>query len=156
MIPVAISTYLRQHNLRYEHFTHGRAITAQRLAAAEHVSGARVAKVVVVAIDGKQALAIVSALDLVNVDVLRSALDAHEVHLVPEPRFIDRFKPCEAGAEPALSLFGLPMYIDAELARQPRILMRAGTHEDAIELDTDEWLLSERARIVEQLGAAVH
>jgi Ala-tRNA(Pro) deacylase len=156
MIPAAVSSYLRQHNLRYEHFTHGRAITAQRLAAAEHVPGARVAKVVVVAIDGKLAIAIVSALELVNVDALRTALEAHEVHLVPEPRFIELFKPCEAGAEPALSLFGLPMYIDAELARQARILMRAGTHEDAIELDTDEWLLSERARIVDKLGSAVH
>ena len=32
-------------------------------------------------------------------------------------------------------------------------LMRGGTHEDAIQLETDDWLLSERARIVEGLAA---
>jgi hypothetical protein len=31
--------------------------------------------------------------------------------------------------------------------------MRAGTHEDAIEVATDDWLLAERVRIVEGLGA---
>ena len=30
--------------------------------------------------------------------------------------------------------------------------MRGGTHEDAIEVDTDEWMRSERATPVERLG----
>jgi Ala-tRNA(Pro) deacylase len=77
------------------------------------------------------------------------------VELVPETGFADRFWPCEAGAEPPLSLFGIPIYVDAELARQPWLLMRGGTHEDAIQLDTDDWLLSEGARIVDGLGATV-
>src|SRR5512133_2363770 len=106
MIPAAISTYLRQHDLHYEHLIHARAITAQRLAAAEHVPGSRVAKVVVIGIDGTLALAIVSARDLVDVEALRTALGAHDVHLIPEARFTDRFAPCEAGAEPPLSIFG--------------------------------------------------
>jgi hypothetical protein len=33
--------------------------------------------------------------------------------------------------------------------------MRGGTHEDAIQLDTDDWLLSERARIVDGLAVPV-
>jgi len=156
MIPSTIEAYLQQHGIRYQHFVHGRAVTAQRLAAVEHIPGARVAKVVVVSVDGRLALAIVSALDLVDVQILRRALQAREVELVPEPVFAHRFQPCEAGAEPPLSFFGLPMYVDAELARQPRLLMRGGTHEDAIQVDTDDWLLSERARIVERLGSTVH
>ena len=48
MIPTMIDAYLREHGLRFEHFVHGRAIAAQKLAAAEHVTGTRVAKVVVV------------------------------------------------------------------------------------------------------------
>src|SRR5512133_2731437 len=112
MIPASISAYLRLHHFHYEHLTHGRAITAQRLAAVEHVPGARVAKVVVVSIDGRLAMALVSALDLVDVNVLRSALDAQEVHLVPEHRFAREFAPCEPGAEPALSIFGVPIYVD--------------------------------------------
>jgi Ala-tRNA(Pro) deacylase len=76
--------------------------------------------------------------------------------LVPEDSFADRFWPCEVGAEPPLSLFGVPIFVDAELARQPQLLMRAGTHEDSILVDTDEWLVSENARIVKDLGAELH
>lgn len=152
MIPPMIDSYLREHRLRFEHFVHGRAVAAQRLAAAEHVPGARVAKVVVVSVDGRLALAVVSALDHVDVEALRTALRATEVHLVPEMRFAERFWPCEPGAEPPLSLFGVPLYVDAGLARQPWLLMRGGTHEDAIQVETDDWLLSEQVRIVDGLG----
>jgi Ala-tRNA(Pro) deacylase len=155
MIPAMIDAYLREHRLRFEHFVHGRAVAAQRLAAVEHVPGARVAKAVVVSVDGQVAMAVVSALEHVDLEALREALHAVEVHLVPEARFTERFWPCEAGAEPPLSLFGVPIYVDAELARQPWLLMRGGTHEDAIQVETDDWLLSERARIVEGLGAGL-
>jgi Ala-tRNA(Pro) deacylase len=156
VIPTMIDAYLREHRLPFEHFVHGRAVAAQRLAAAEHVPGARVAKSVVVSVDGRFALAVVSACHLVDVESLRSALHAGEVHLVPEQHFAEKFWPCEAGAEPPLSLFGVPIYVDAALAREPWLLMRGGTHEDAIQLDTDDWLLSERARIVEGLGFSTH
>src|SRR3972149_2863040 len=85
----------------------------------------------------------------------RAAPPAREVDPPPGVRFADRFCPCEAGAEPPLSLFGVPIYVDAELARQPWLLMRGGTHEDAIQLDTDDWLLAEGGRIGDGLGATV-
>jgi Ala-tRNA(Pro) deacylase len=156
MIPSMIDVYLREHGLRFEHYVHGRAVAAQRLAAAEHVPGTRVAKVVVVSVDGRLAIAVVSAVDRVNLRTLCDALHAGDVHLVPESRFAEKFWPCEAGAEPPISLFGVPIYVDAALARQPRLLMRGGTHEDAIQVDTDDWLLSEHIRIVDGLGTTVH
>jgi Ala-tRNA(Pro) deacylase len=156
MIPTMIDSYLRDHRVHFEHFVHGRAVTAQRLAAAEHVPGARIAKSVVVSVDGRMALAVVSAVKYVDAETLRSALHAREVHLVPEERFAERFWPCEAGAEPPLSLFGVPIYVDAELAREPWLVMRGGTLEDAIQVDTDDWLLSEQARIVDRLGVSMH
>ena len=69
-----------------------------------------------------------------------------------EPIFERRFAPCEVGAEPPLRLFGMPLYVDAALARARRIMMRGGTHEDAIELDTEAWLRSEGATPIEHLG----
>ena len=156
MIPEKIDAYLREHRLRFEHHVHRRVIPAQRLAAAEHVTGTRVAKVVVVSVDGTLALAVVPAPAHADPAVLCESLSAREVKVVPEDSFADRFWPCEVGAEPPLSLFGVPIYVDAELARQPRLLMRAGTHEDSILVDTDEWLVSENARIVKDLGAELH
>jgi Ala-tRNA(Pro) deacylase len=152
MIPETIDRYLKDHHLAYEHTVHSRAVAAQRLAAAEHVTGDRIAKPVVVSVDGVLALAVVSATEKVDVEALRRATGATRVDLVPESAFEGRFAPCEVGAEPPLGVFGLPMYVDANLAREPWIVMRGGTHEDAIRIETSEWLRSESVTPVERLG----
>jgi Ala-tRNA(Pro) deacylase len=152
MIPERIDRYLKEHHLAFEHTTHSRAVAAQRFAAAEHVTGERIAKPVVVSVDGVLALAVVTATEKVDVEALRRATSATRVEVVPETAFEGRFPACEVGAEPALGLFGLPIYVDAELARQPWIVMRGGTHEDALRLATAEWLRSEHATPVERLG----
>ncbi|HUK66623.1 MAG TPA: YbaK/EbsC family protein [Anaeromyxobacteraceae bacterium] len=155
MIPTLIDAYLHEHGLRFEHLVHGRTVAAQRLAAAEHIAGQRVAKVVVLTVDGRLSLAVVAAPAQVDLELLRRVLGAQSIELAPEEQFADLFSPCEAGAEPPLSLFGLPIFVDAVLTREPWLLMRGGTHEDAIQVDTDAWLLSEKARIVDGLGATV-
>jgi Ala-tRNA(Pro) deacylase len=152
MIPETIDRYLKQHHLAYEHSVHSRTVAAQRLAAAEHVPGDRIAKPVVVSIDGVLALAVVSATEKVDVEALRRATGAETIAIVPETAFEGRFAPCEVGAEPPLGLFGLPMYVDAHLAREPWIVMRGGTHEDAIRIETAAWLRSEGVTPVERLG----
>jgi Ala-tRNA(Pro) deacylase len=152
MIPETIDRYLKDHHLAYEHTVHARAVAAQRLAAAEHVTGDRIAKPVVVSVDGVLALAVVSATEKVDVEALRRATGAAKVELVPEAAFEGRFAPCEVGAEPPLGLFGMPMYVDAHLAREPWIVMRGGTHEDAIRIETAAWLRSEGVTPVERLG----
>jgi Ala-tRNA(Pro) deacylase len=152
MIPAPIERYLQDHHVSYEPRTHLRAVTAERLAHAEHVAGARVAKPVVVRADGRLAIAVVAASQHLDAERLRRAMGARQVVLAPEESFADRFPSCEAGAEPALALFGLPIFVDARLSLEPRILMRAGTHEDAVLMCTDDWILSEHARIVDDLG----
>jgi Ala-tRNA(Pro) deacylase len=153
MIPETIDRYLREHHPSYEHTNHFRAVAAQRLAAAEHAPGSRVAKPVVVAFDdGRLALAVTAADHKVDLAVLARAASASTARLVPETEFADRFSPCEPGAEPPLGLFGLPIYVDGDLAGEPWLLMRGGTHEDAIRVDTDEWIAEEHAVVVDGLG----
>ena len=152
MIPERIDRYLKEHALPYTHTSHVRAVSAQRLAAAEHVSGDRLAKPVVVSVDGELALAVVAATQKVETEELRRALGARQVEIAPEAAFEGRFAPCEVGAEPPLGMFGLPIYVDATLARARRLVMRGGTHEDTIELDTVAWLHSEGATPVARLG----
>jgi Ala-tRNA(Pro) deacylase len=153
MIPTMIETYLREQRMPFDRLAHRRTVAAQRLAAAEHVTGSRVAKPVVVSVDGRLSLAVVPASRHVDCAVLARALGATRVSLVPERSFADRFWPCEPGAEPPLGLFGVPIYVDAALAREPWVIMRGGTHEDAIQVETDDWLLCEHCRIVEGLAA---
>jgi Ala-tRNA(Pro) deacylase len=154
MIPAPIERYLQDHHVPFEPRAHPRAVTAERLAHAAHVPGAQVAKPVVVRADGKLILAVVAASQHLDAERLRRAVGARQVVLAPEVSFTERFPACEAGAEPPLALYGLPIYVDARLSLEPRILMRAGTHEDAVMLCTDDWILSERARIVDDLGIA--
>jgi Ala-tRNA(Pro) deacylase len=146
VIPEPIDRYLKQHHLAYEHSVHVRAVPAQRLAAAEHVSGERIAKPVVVDLDGRLALAVVSATQRVDLEALRRATGADRAALAPEDAFSAKFTPCEVGAEPPLGLFGLPIYVDDALAHEPWIVVRGGT------LDTASWLRTEHVVPVERLG----
>ncbi len=151
MIPAIVEAHLRQRYGAYEHLVHAPAFTARDLAAAEHVSGHRVAKLVVLRLRGELAIAIIAATDRVNLRPLEEATAAR-AELVPEEEFVERFRPCEPGAEPPLAMFGIPIYVDEKLIREPAILVPAGTHEDAVVLDTSEWIWCERVRPMTGLG----
>jgi Ala-tRNA(Pro) deacylase len=156
MIPTPVETHLRAHHGDYQHLVHPTAMTAQDLAAADHVTGYRVAKPVVVKLGGKLAIAVVSAAERVALGALEEATGA-PAELAPEAEFADRFAPCAAGAEPPLALFGLPIFADEKLLHADRVLMQAGSHEDSVLLDTHGWIRCENVQPVANLGApAVH
>jgi len=151
MIPAMIETHLRERHRVYEHHRHAVAMSAQELAASEHVSGYRVAKPVVVKLNGKLAIAVVAATDRVALGTLEEAT-ASSADLVPEAEFAGSFHPCEPGSEPPLALFGLPIFVDEKLLHEKKLLMPAGTHEDAIALDTHEWIQCEEVQPIANLG----
>jgi len=150
MIPVAVEEHLKHYRV-VEHREHPRAYTAQELARAEHVSGYRVAKPVVVDLDGRLALAVVAATDRVSLGTLEETTAAG-ARLAAEADFTGRFTPCEPGAEPPLALYGMPIFVDERLTHEPRLVMPAGTHRDAVVLETDEWLQREAVQPVANLG----
>jgi len=151
MIPAIVEEHLRTHHRTFEHHTHASAMTAQELAAAEHVTGHLVAKPVVVKLDGELALAVVAAADRVSLAMLEEAT-GRTAELVPEAEFAGRFTPCEAGAEPALALFGVPIFADERLLHSTRLVMPAGTHVDAVRLETHEWMRCEKVQPIANLG----
>lgn len=152
MIPYMIEAHLRLRHQGFEHLIHQPAMTAQELAAAEHVSGRHVAKPVIVRMGGQLAIAVVAATDQVDLASLEEATGLG-AELVGEDEFSRRFAPCEAGAEPPLAVFGFPIYVDAKLENERTLVMPAGTHEDAVVLDTHEWMRCERVQPVSHLGA---
>lgn len=155
MIPATVEAYLRSHHSGFAHHIHRVAMTAQELAAADHVTGRRVAKPVIVRLGGRLAIAVVRATDRLNLAALEEAT-GEAAELVGERDFADRFAPCELGAEPPLALFGLPIFVDERIERVPTLVMPAGTHEDAVELDTNAWMRAERAQPVSNLGLPIH
>jgi Ala-tRNA(Pro) deacylase len=151
MIPSMIKAHLRLKHQGFEHHVHPSVMTAQELAATEHMAGRHVAKPVVVRMAGNLALAVVAAPERLNLAALEEAT-GQRVELVGEDEFAPRFEPCERGAEPPLALFGVPIFMDAKLENERTLLLPAGTHEDAVLLDTHEWMACEKVQPVVNLG----
>jgi Ala-tRNA(Pro) deacylase len=151
MIPSTVEAHLRERYRGYEHHVHAPADTALDLAAAEHVTGDRVAKPVVLRLDGKLAIAVVRATDRVDLAALERATWAR-AEIVPEGEFSKAFLPCEPGAEPPFAMFGARILVDEKLMRAPKLVMPAGTHQDAVILDTTEWMACELVAPVAGLG----
>jgi Ala-tRNA(Pro) deacylase len=155
MIPATVEAHLRECHAGFEHHLHRTALTAQQLAAAEHVSGRDVAKPVILRIGGVAAIAVVSAAQCVDLSALEEAT-GKPVHLVPEWEFVEWFPSCEMGAEPPLAIFGLPILADATLALADRLVLPAGTHDDAVVVDTCRWLECEDVQTLPGLGTRLH
>jgi Ala-tRNA(Pro) deacylase len=150
MVPREIVDHLQSSRVPFVVREHRRAVTAQELAAAVHVSGYRVAKSVLVSVDGQPVIAVLPAADLVDTDQLAAALGAKQVRLMREPEFAHLFGSCEVGAEPPFgTLFGIPVVVDRSLARSVPLIFRAGSHEEALEMRYEDFARLETPRLAE-------
>jgi Ala-tRNA(Pro) deacylase len=114
---------------------HRPVYTGQTLAAVEHVSGDRVAKVVVLLADRREVMVVVPASHRVDLDRVKAKLGADDVRLAEEREFADAFPDCEVGAMPPFgNLYRMPLYVDAALAGQETITFPAGTHSDTLRM----------------------
>ena len=128
-----LEAYLRENGVPFEMQHHPRAITAQEVAAAEHVPGKMLAKVVMVSADGEMAMLSLPAPYHVDLEKAAKMLGAQEARLAEEEEFEGAFPDCEVGAMPPFgNLYGLPVYVEEALAEDETIFFRAGTHTDAM------------------------
>ena len=134
-IPAHISKFLDSQHVPYQSFTHSRAYTAQGIAQAQHLSGKKLAKVVMVIVDNKQPImAVVPASHRVDLDLLGLALNTDHIRLATEEEFKDLFPECELGAMPPLgNIYHLEVWIDQKL-KLPTIAFNAGTHAEIIQM----------------------
>jgi len=151
MMPPIVENHLRGRYRHYEPHGHTAAFTAQELAAAEHLDGHKVAKPVLLWIGDNLAMAVVAATDRVNMSPLEEATGC-AAELASEDEFAGAFQPCAVGAEPPFAMFGVPIFVDDKLMHEPRIVLPAGTHEDAVVVDTAEWAWCERVQPITNLG----
>ncbi len=124
-----LETFFREHDVAFDVEEHPPAFTAQRVAAVEHVPGRTFAKVVIARADGQLVMLVLPAPKMVDLAKAAALLSREDVHLVPEWEFAPTFPDCQPGAMPPFgNLYGVPVYVDAELARAERIVFQAGTH----------------------------
>ena len=127
--------FLDSRRIKYMVISHSLAYTAQGIAALTHLSGKRLAKTVIVKIDGILAMAVVPASAHVDLDRLRSLTGARDVELATEREFKDAFPDCETGAMPPFgNLYDMCVYADASLAEFEEITFSAGTHRELVRM----------------------
>lgn len=128
-----LERYLRENGVSFETQHHPRAVSAQEVAAAEHVPGKMLAKTVMVMADERLVMLVLSAPQQVDLEKTTAALGVKEVRLADEAEFEDTFPDCEVGAMPPFgNLYGVPVYVEEALAEDERIVFRAGTHTDTM------------------------
>jgi Ala-tRNA(Pro) deacylase len=131
---------LRENNIPFETMTHAQAYTMPEVAAALHVPGRQVAKVVVVKADGKTVMLVVSASHRLNFAQVRAFLGAKKVSLAEEEEFADLFPDCATGAMPPFgNLYDVPVYVDQALADEEQIVFRVGTHRHTMKVAYDDF-----------------
>lgn len=148
MVPPLIVEYLRD---RYAEGSYRVRSVTEAAGSAPADLTLRVAKVVVFDLGGEPAMAVVAASDRVNLRPIEESTGL-PAQPVSGGALADRLRPCEPGAAAPLGLFGMPIYADAVLLRALRIVVPAGTHQDAAEVVTAAWTWSERVRPITNLG----
>ena len=135
MVPQQVREFLDRERVAYQVVAHEKAFTAQGVAATLHVSGWTFAKTVILKTkDGRLVMAVLAGPHNVNLKAARAVVGS-DVDLAPEAEFAPKFPGCELGAEPPLgNLYGLPVYVDEALSKDPEIVFNAGTHTEAIRM----------------------
>ena len=127
--------FLDSHYIKYTVISHSLAYTAQGIATLTHVSGKKLAKTVIVKIDGILAMAVVPASLHVDIDRLRKLVGARSVEIASEREFRDAFSDCETGAMPPFgNLYDMAVYADESLAENEEIIFNAGTHRELVRM----------------------
>jgi Ala-tRNA(Pro) deacylase len=130
-----LEQYLREHGVGFEVMTHSQAFTMQEVAAALHVPGNQVAKVVIVRADEDMAMLVLPAPCRLNTAEARDLLGVKKVRLAKEEEFADLFPDCATGAMPPFgNLYDVPVYVDPSLAEESNIVFRIGTHRETMKV----------------------
>ena len=154
-IPKQLIDCLKQSKAQYEILRHAEAITAQRIAQAEHVKGRHQAKVVILKSGDQHLMVVLSADHHIDLEKIEKAV-GRPVSLGKENDFQSLFPDTAIGAMPPFgNLYGVPTYLDKHLAEQDYIVFEAGTHTDAIKMSYSDYEKIVKPK-VEDLAIKLH
>jgi len=145
-----LQEFLDSRGVKYEVSPHREAFTSQEIAAATHVSGRAMAKVVIVKRGTGMVMAVLPAACRVGVDRLEKIFGMPGITIAREQEFAGLFPDCDTGAMPVFgNLYGLEVYVDEELAKVPRIVFQAGNHQELVTMDYADFARLVRPKVAE-------
>src|SRR5207342_2296393 len=117
-IPKQLIDCLDQNKVKYEILHHPEAVTAQRIAEAEHVKGRHQAKVVMIKSGDQHLMMVLPADHQIDLEKVEKVI-GNAVSLDKEHEFKSFFPDSVIGAMPPFgNLYSLPTYVDKDLAAQ--------------------------------------
>ena len=135
-----IQEALKKEHIPFEEVKHSPAYTAQELSQQEHVTGHKVAKLVLVIADGHPHGLILPASRKILLHRVREALGATYIRLASEGELRSLCNDCDLGATPPLPHWpNIALLMDESMKVSGDILFQAGTHEDGIKIKFDDW-----------------
>jgi len=132
--------FLDVNGVKYVSVIHSPAYTAQEVAQSVHMPGREMAKVVIIELNRKMAMAVLPATRKVVVQDLRELTGCDDVKFASESGFKSRFPDCEVGAMPPFgNLYGMDVYASEELALNREIAFNAGSHVEILRMNYDDF-----------------
>jgi CheY-like chemotaxis protein/prolyl-tRNA editing enzyme YbaK/EbsC (Cys-tRNA(Pro) deacylase) len=139
-LPLWLHRILRHFQVPYEIRHHSPAFTAQQLAEAEHVSGHRVAKTVLLASGSHPVSVVLPAPSRLDLQRVQEVLGGEPLRFAQEEEIAAWFTGCPPGAVPPLRLRSdHRILMDRSLAHLGKVLFPAGSLEEAVVVPFRAW-----------------
>lgn len=130
-----LQEFLDAHGVKYITMSHSRSFTAKETAASAHIPKKELAKVVMIKIKGRLAMAVLPASYKIDLDLLKKVVGSNDIELANEKEFKDLFPACEVGAMPPFgNLYGMDVFVAEELVEDKEIAFNAGSHRELIKM----------------------
>jgi len=130
-----LKEYLENNHIEYSTILHSPVYTAQEIAASAHVPGKELAKTVMVKINDKMAMAVVTASDKVDFKGLKKAAGVEKAELASEEEFKNMFPECDIGAMPPFgNLYEMEVFVADHLSEDEEIAFNSGSHDELIKM----------------------
>ena len=120
---------------------HERVYTSQEIAAAMHVPGKELAKVVMVKADGRMVMLVLPASYRVDTKKLKKVLKCKKLGISKEKEFEELFSDCEVGAMPPFgNLYHLEVWVDQVITEDEFIVFQAGSHVETLKIKYSDYV----------------
>ena len=130
-----LKAFLDSSKVGYSVVKHPVVYTAQEIAAAQHVPGRQLAKSVLVKTDHGPVLAVLSAVELIDLKKLKALLKTKSLSIAKEADIKQQFPDVEVGAmSPFGNLYQVPVAVDRGLGESQEVVFNAGTHTETVKM----------------------
>jgi Ala-tRNA(Pro) deacylase len=135
-----VHDYLEAHDQREHVIRHAHTSSSSETAEAAHVSGAKLAKAVVLTTqDDYHLVVVIPSHRMLALEKVSAAYGGH-LRLADEHELKVLFPDCELGAVPALGqAYQLPTYVDEALFDQDEVYFEGGDHESLVCMSGEEF-----------------